>query len=708
MAQSFGTREAVPRAASAQVLDYAIPTVILLAVLVVLAPVPPALVDLMLAANLAVSVLALLGALAARTPLELSVFPTFLLGSTLVRLVLNIATTRLILSRAAVDGAGAAGQVVQAFGEFVAANNIVVGAVIFAIIAVIQFVVITAGATRTSEVAARFALDGLPGRQMAIDTEVQSGTITRDQARQMRLDLQRQADFFASMDGASRFVSGEAVASVIITCVNLIGGMAIGVIQHGMPVPRAIEVYSRLTIGDGLTSAVPSLFISVATGLLISRSSQAVDLSQELGRQFVSRPHVLVITAVFLGILSLTDLPFLPLASMAVAVAAAAWFTSRRGARLRAGAQGAGGAGAAYAAEQGAAAAARSPMADDLLVDERNVVELGRGLVGLIAGPGAMLSERSVALRSAVAADLGLVVPPIAMRDDLSLPDRCYRVTIAGDIVAEVEIPTGKLLVVPTAGEVLDEHDTQGPDGLERADGIDPLSGRRGTWLSHAQADAARRRGATVLSEADCVVRAVEAAVRRHADRLLSRDAVARLVESLRTAQPAVVDQVVPGLLTIARIHRTLQCLLRDGMPIRPFAELLEIMADHSSEATDPAQLAEIVRGSLSRSICRRARDPRGRLVTIRLESPAIDAIIGAVGRPPAQLLAEMRRAVRPVVERGAKPVIVVPGAVRLRVRDALARHLPAVAVLAAEDLADEDRVEVFASVGGSEVLRAA
>ena len=712
MAQSFGTREAVPRASSAQVLDYAIPTVILLAVLVVLAPVPPALVDLMLAANLAVSVLALLGALAARTPLELSVFPTFLLGSTLVRLVLNIATTRLILSRAAVDGAGAAGQVVQAFGEFVAANNIVVGAVIFAIIAVIQFVVITAGATRTSEVAARFALDGLPGRQMAIDTEVQSGTITRDQARQMRLDLQRQADFFASMDGASRFVSGEAVASVIITCINLIGGMAIGVIQHGMPVPRAIEIYSRLTIGDGLTSAVPSLFISVATGLLISRSSQAVDLSQELGRQFVSRPHVLVITAVFLGILSLTDLPFLPLASMAVAVAAAAWFTSRRGARLRAGAQGAGGTGAAYAAEQGAAAAARSPMADDLLIDERIVVELGRGLVGLIAGPGAMLSERSVALRSAIAADLGLVVPPIAMRDDLSLPDRCYRVTIAGDIVAEVEIPTGKLMVVPTAGEVLDEHDTQGLgpglDGLERADGIDPLSGRRGTWLSHAQADAARRRGATVLSEADCVVRAVEAAVRRHADRLLSRDAVARLVESLRAAQPAVVDQVVPGLLTIARIHRTLQCLLRDGMPIRPFAELLEIMADHSSEATDPAQLAEIVRGSLSRSICRRARDPRGRLVTIRLESPAIDAIIGAAGRPPAQLLAEMRRAVRPVIERGAKPVIVVPGAVRLRVRDALARHLPAVAVLAAEDLADEDRVEVFASVGGSEVLRAA
>ncbi|NCY03529.1 MAG: hypothetical protein EBX36_11635, partial [Planctomycetia bacterium] len=318
------------RAASARVLDYAVPVVMLLSVLVVLAPVPAAIVDLLLAANLTVSVLALLAALAARTPLELSVFPTFLLGATLVRLVLNIATTRLVLSRAAIDGAAAAGEVVQAFGEFVAANNVVVGAVIFAIIAIIQFVVITAGATRTSEVAARFALDGLPGRQMAIDQEVQSGTITREQARQARLDLQRQADFFASMDGASRFVRGEAVASVIITAVNLLGGLAIGVLQHGMPVQKAIGVYSRLTIGDGLVSAVPSLFVSVATGLLISRSSQAVDLSAELGRQFMARPHVLAITAAFLGVLSLTDLPFLPLAGMAVAVAAAAWVVGRR------------------------------------------------------------------------------------------------------------------------------------------------------------------------------------------------------------------------------------------------------------------------------------------------------------------------------------------------------------------------------------------
>jgi flagellar biosynthesis protein FlhA len=706
MAQSPATLAAVPRSASARGLDYAIPAVILLSVLVVLAPVPAAIVDLLLAANLTVSVLALLGALAARTPLELSVFPTFLLGATLVRLVLNIATTRLVLSRAAIDGAGAAGEVVQAFGEFVSANNIVVGGVIFAIIAVIQFIVITAGSTRTSEVAARFALDGLPGRQMAIDTEVQAGTITRDQARQMRLDLQRQADFFASMDGASRFVSGEAKASVIITLVNLVGGLAIGVLQHGMPLSKALDVYSRLTIGDGLTSAVPSLFISVATGLLISRSSQAVDLSQELGRQFVSRPHVLVITAVFLGVLSLTDLPFLPLAGMAVAMATLAWMIGRKKGTRDA---------VRMAAGSGTtdAASPRASVADELLADERIVVELGRSLVGLLVPPAggaatAPLSERATAVRSSVASDLGLAVPPVAMRDNLSLPDRSYRVIIAGDVVAEAELPAGKMLTIPKVGDVLDEQGGAGGIGTEDMPAVDPLTGRRGAWVGHAQAETARRRGAAVHGEADCIARAIEAAIRRHGDRLLSRDAVARLIESLRAAQPAVVEQVVPGVLTIARIHRTLQCLLRDGVPIRPLAELLEIMADHAAEASDPTQLAEIVRRPLARSICRRARDPQGRLVAVRLEEPAIDVVMGAVGRPPAQLLAELRRAVRPVVERGARPVIVVPGDVRLRVREALSRHLPDVQVLAAEEVADEDRVEIFASVGGGEVLRAA
>ena len=307
-----------------------------------------------------------------------------------------------------------------------------------------------------------------------------------------------------------------------------------------------------------------------------------------------------------------------------------------------------------------------------------------------------------------MAADLGLVVPSIAMRDNMSLSNRCYRVTIAGDVVIEAEIPAGKLLAVAAAGEVLDEQLFPEQNEAEDAPAIDPLSGRRGAWVGHALAETAARRGAAVYGDADCIARGIEAAIRRHGDRLLTRDAVARLIESLRAVQPAVVEQVVPGVLTIARIHRTLQCLLRDGVPIRPLAEVLEIMADHAAEAADPAQLAEIVRRSLARSICRRARDPRGRLVAVRLEGAAIDAIVGGSGRLPLPLIAEVRRAVRPVVDRGARPVVVVPAAVRLQVREALSRHLPDVQVLATEELADEERVEVFAYVGGGEVLRAA
>jgi flagellar biosynthesis protein FlhA len=685
MAQSLGTVVPQRRPLSAGLADFALPAVILLAVLVVIAPVPQPVVDLLLAANLTVSVLALLGALAARTPLELSVFPTFLLGATLVRLVLNIATTRLILSRAAIDGTAAAGRVVEAFGEFVAANDLVVGAVIFAIIAIVQFVVITAGATRTSEVAARFALDGLPGRQMAIDADVQAGGLTRDQARQARLDLQRQADFFATMDGASRFVRGEAVASVIITLVNIAGGLAIGMAEHGMALDRALGLYARLTIGDGLSSAVPSLLVAVATGLLISRSSHAVDLSREFGRQFTARPHVLAITGVFLALLSLTDLPFVPLAGMAGVMFVAALFAarSRRSDRTATG---------TAAAVATAAAPARA-----LFGDERVVVELGRGLVRLVAAGEGRLLEAVSALRTRLAGDLGILLPEVTLRDDLALGDRVYRITVAGQPVAEEELPAGRLLVIPQPGAA---------PAVSGADAVDWLDGRRCTWAGHAQAEAERRRGATVLDEAGCVARALEGAVRRHADRLLSREDASRLVESLRESQPALVAQVTPEPLSIARIQRTLQCLLAEGVPARPLSDLLECMADHAGEAAEPADLAELVRRRMAATICRRAVDPQGRLTAVRLAGAALDACAGQ--RPPAKLVAEIRRAVRIAVERGGSPVVLVPGAVRRQVRGALVRHLPGVTVLAEEEGADARGLEVFATVSGEEAARAA
>lgn len=702
MAQPLGTVAAFRRPVSAHIMDFAIPAAILLAVLVVLAPVPAALVDVLLAINLTISVVALLGALAARTPLDMSVFPTFLLGITLIRLVLNIATTRLILSRAAIDGTAAAGEVVEAFGEFVAANNLVVGAVIFAIISIVQLIVITAGATRTSEVAARFALDGLPGRQMAIDTEVNAGSLTREQARRMRNDLQRQADFFASMDGASRFVRGESIASMIIIVVNVVGGLAIGVVEHGMAVDKALGVYARLTIGDGLSSAVPALFISVATGLLVSRSSQAVDLSREFGRQFTAKPHVLAITGVFLALLSLSGLPFLPLAGMAAITLTAAVVIGRRSASADASSDELADDADALAGTSRRALAKPASPADDLLADDRVAIELGRGLLGLVGRNGPLL-ERVSALRTAVVADLGVVLPQVALRDDLALPDRGYRITIAGDVIGEAEIPAGRMMAIMAAGE---------PSPVAGAAAIDPLTGRTGTWVGHAQAETCRLRGATVLDDAGCVARGLEAAVRRRADRLLTRDAANRLVESLRAAQPAVVDQIVPGVLSVARIQRTLQCLLREGVPIRPLAELLELMSDHAAEAAEPWQLAEIVRRRLAGTICRRARDPQGRLTAVRLAGGAVEAVVrsarGAAARVPAKLVNDLRRATRAAIERGGQPVVLVPAASRRTIREAFARHLPDLVVLAEEETLDEDRLEVFATVGSVEGARAA
>ena len=666
-------------------LDWAVPIGILMAVMVVLAPVPAALLDILLAANLTLSVLALLGALAARTPLELSIFPTFLLGSTLVRLVLNVATTRLVLSRAAIDGADAAGEVVKAFGQFVAANDLVVGAVIFAIIAVIQFVVITAGSTRTSEVAARFTLDGLPGRQMAIDAEVQAGALTREEARAARLEIQRQADFFAAMDGASRFVRGEAVAGVIITAVNIVGGLTLGVVQHGMPLRRAIDVYSRLTIGDGLVSAVPALFVSVATGLLISRSSQTVDLPQELGRQFFSRAHVLVITAAFLVALSLTGLPKVPLLAMAAALAVGAILLARRPHEL--------------SPRVSDSPTAEAPGSPTIPVDEPIVVELGAGLLGLVAGSEAALVAAVRRMRADIGADLGMVVPQVAFRDNLSLPARGYRVTVAGDPAADGVLPEGRRLALPRAGE---------PLSLDGPEGIEPGGQRRGVWVGQALAETARKRGASVLDETACIRQALESSIRRHADKLLSREAVARLLESLRATQPSLVEQSTGDDLPLSKIHRALQLLVREGVPIRPLSEVLEILSDHAGPRAMPAQLAEEVRRERAATICRRARDMDGRLVVVRLAASALDSLLSDRVRDAGRIIAQVRRAVAPRIERGAPAVVVVPDPGRSAARDRLCRHLPMLHVLSDAETAGEEAMVVFVTVGEEEALRAA
>lgn len=690
MTTAPGTAAVTPRHTSAHLADLVIPAAMLVAMLAVVAPLPPAVIDLLLAANLTAAVIALLAAVAARTPLEMAVFPTFLLAATLVRLVLNIATTRLILTRAVIDGEGAAGEVVQAFGGFISGNSLAVGAVIFTIIAVVQLVVITAGSSRTSEVAARFTLDAMPGRQMAIDAELKAGSITSAEARTLRVDLQRQSDFFSGMDGASRFVRGEAIAGVVITLVNLIGGVAIATLQHDMPLDRAGEVFSRLTIGDGLVTAASSLLISVAMGLLISRSSHAADLSTELGRQFAGKPKVLATAAVFLAAASLTGLPFWPLMSVAALLAIVAWRQRHTPAP----------------ATSTAAATTEPPerIVTHLLGDEAVAVELGRDLLYLVAGPAPVLPPRTASLRGSLAADLGIVLPKVVFRDRMELPPRQCRVQIAGEMVYDDLLPAGRVLAIGGEGPARcdDSHAT-----------LDPLTAAHGRWIAAREVAEARSGGSMLYDTADVVMRALEAGVRRRAELLLTRDAVARLVESVRQSQPAVVDGVVPDVLPLKLVHRTLQQLVREGVPIRPLPALLEIMADHAGETIEADVLAEHVRRGLSRTICRRARDASGKLPVVRLSEATVLAFRRNQEHPETasveeqRLVAAIRRAVRPGIQRGSPPVVVVPPDLRRRVRGLVAIELPDLPVLSTDEIAGEPHVTTFATVGGEQPFAA-
>ncbi len=661
--------------------DSAIPVALLVAMVAVVMPLPPAVIDLLLAANLTAAVVALLAAVAARSPLELAVFPTFLLAATLVRLVLNIATTRLILTRAALDGDAAAGQVVEAFGGFVSGNSLAVGAVIFAIIAIVQLVVITAGSSRTSEVAARFTLDAMPGRQMAIDSELKAGSLSIDDARRLRRELQERSDFFSSMDGASRFVRGEAIAGVLITLINLAGGMAIGMLQHGMPVDKAGRIFSRLTIGDGLVTAASSLLVSIAMGLLISRSSRAVDLSREIGRQLGGKPKVLATAAVFLAALSLTGLPFLPLIAVSMVLGVVAWRQRHT-------------AGPPPLAHQ-TVDPSPEPLASHILGEESVSVSLGRDLLYLVAGPSPVLPARTAELRNQIAADLGVVLPKVIFRDSMESPPRWLQIHVAGEVLYEDTLPAGRVLAV--GGQLFpsdDEHTA-----------ADPLTHAASRWIAAREVAGARLRGCHLHDTADVVMRALEAAVRSRADHLLTRDAVARLVESVRQSQPAAVEGVVPEVLPLKLVHRTLQQLLQEGVPIRPLPTLLEIMADHAGETSSPEQHAEWVRIGMARTICRRARDPSGRLLTIRLSESVLSGLRGQFNSSPdtaidERLLSELRRAVRPGQQRGRPPVIVVPADLRRPLQAALARQLPHIQVLSLDETAGEGDVDIFATVG--------
>lgn len=642
---------AMPRPAAtgswARIQDLILPIGLVASILVILTPVPAGLLDLLLAANITVAVIMLLTTLYVRTPLEFSIFPSLLLVTTLFRLVLNVATTRLILTHAATDGETAAGQVVNAFGSFVTggdgSNNVVVGLVIFSIIVLIQFVVITKGATRISEVAARFTLDGMPGKQMAIDAELNAGVIDQHEAQRRRYEISQQADFFGAMDGASKFVRGDAIAGIVIILINIIGGLFIGIVQNGMSPGQAASLFTTLTIGDGLVTQVPAFLISLAAGMLVTRSSQASNLPSEFLRQLFSRPQALAVAGGFLGILVFTNLPRVPLLLIGAACVGMAVTLFRRETKVH----------AAQEKKQTEATRRSQQRVEDFLAVDPMELELGVGLIRL-ADPkrGGDLLDRIQRVRQSLAAEIGIILPKVRVRDNMRLEQNQYRIKIADMAVAQ---------------------------GSLDASVLDPGN----TLASH-------------LSET----------VRRHADELLTRDAVKHLLDELRQTSPAAVDELIPGVMKLGEVQRVLQTLLREQVPIRQLEPILETLGDYAPRTSDPTQLAEHVRQRLGRAICVRYRDQSGRLHVITLDPALEERIRDGVEssengleirlspRDADTICTAIESEAKKLVAMGCLPIVLVSPQIRPALKQLTIGQIPQLIVLSYSEITRDTKID--------------
>jgi flagellar biosynthesis protein FlhA len=675
-----------PRGVAGTLTGFILPVLLIASLLVVIVPVSPAVLDLLLAANLTAAVVLLLTTLFVARPSDFSAFPSLLLLTTLARLVLNIASTRLLLTRAATHGTSAAGEVINTFAKFVAQDQIAVGLVLFSIIAVIQFVVVTKGATRLSEVAARFALDGMPGRQMAVDADLNAGVISGDEARQRRAEITAQADFHAAMDGAGKFVRGDALAGILITAVNLIGGILIGVIQYKMAPQRAVEVFTLLTIGDGLVTQIPSFLIGLSAALLATRSSTQANLSQDVIGQTFGDPSVLFLAAAAAIGLAFTGLPMIPMLAMGMGCMFVGLQLQRKRQQLEV---------VNAQAVSDAARQAQSSMPttrpEDQLAIEPIELELGYKLIRLAeAANGGGLMDRIGQLRQRIAQELGILLPKVKIRDSLRLKDRSYQIKLRGVTVATGEVRPDALFAIDTGS-------TSGK--LPGADARDPVSNRAGQWIELAQAEQARELGYQVIEPAQLVISHLTEVVRSHADELLTREHVHQLLDNLRQTSPRVVDELIPELLKPSHVHQVLTNLLRERVPVRDLETILETLGDYAERTKEIAILSEYVRHALSRTICQPYRDSQGVIHAITID-PALEDVLangfeygerGLIIKLTPQVVDgvchELTRQAQKLVRAGLPTVAVCGPRVRQVLRQLTSSSLPKLAVLSLNEI---------------------
>ncbi len=694
MASGAASRTALSSPLS-RIQELILPVAIIASILVIIVPLPAALLNLLLAANITIAVIMLLTTIYVRTPLEFSVFPSLLLTTTLFRLVLNVATTRLILTQAKTEGMEAAGGMIKTFGETVASGSIVVGLIIFAIIVLIQFVVITKGATRISEVAARFALDGMPGRQMAIDADLNAGIIDEHQAQQRREEITQQADFFGAMDGASKFVRGDAIAGIIITLINIIGGLVIGtVVSPRMPLGEAAEVFTTLTIGDGLASQVPAFLISLAAGLLVTRSSREVNLPAQFLQQLFSRPQALAVAGGFLGVLIFTSLPKAPLLLIGGGCISLAVILSRQTARSKESDE---------VKQRAEAAKPREVRVEDYLAVDPIEVEIGVGLIRL-ADPkrGGDLLERIQRVRQNVAADIGIILPKVRIRDNMRLEQNRYRIKIADMAVADGSLDPATYLA-------MDSGVTTGK--IQGIPTTDPAFGTPAVWIEPGLREQAEMLGYTVVEPSSVIATHLTETVRRHADEILTRDATKHLIDELKQTSPAVVDELIPNVMKLAEVQQILQMLLREGVPIRQLGAILETLGDYAGRTKDAVLLAEYVRHRLARAICTRYRDAEGRLHVVTLD-PALEDRIrsgfehnerGMFIRMSPQAIEATCRVIVEGVEKltvaNRQPIVLVSPQIRAALKQMTTPHMPQLIVLSYNEITRDTTIDSVAMV---------
>jgi len=668
-------------------LDVLVPFGVIGIVLMIIIPLPPALLDVIIAFNITLAVVILLLTMFTTEVLQFSVFPTLLLITTLLRLGLNISSTRLVLTQAY------AGNIIEAFGEFVVGGNYVVGIIIFLIIIIIQFVVITNGAGRVSEVSARFTLDAMPGKQMSIDADLNAGAITEEQARERRTKLQDEASFYGAMDGASKFVKGDAIAGIIITIINIFGGIIIGVVMLKMPIATAATTYVRLTVGDGLVSQIPALLISTASGILVTRSGSTTNLGNQITTQLTSFPKAIALASVVLLVLAcIPGMPHLVFIILAVAMAASAYFLNKdeKDQKIMQ---------TENAEQESFETENREPEnVMNLISVEPMEIEIGYGLIPLAdEATGGDLLQRIASVRRQCALEMGIVVQPIRIKDNLQLKTNEYVVKIRGTVIIKGELMPSMLLCIDPSSEDIT---------IQGINTIEPTFGLPAVWINNDQREDAEIKGLTVVDPTTVMVTHLTETIKSHAFELLGRQETKLLIDSVKEKYNTVVEELIPDLMTIGEVQKVLQSLLKEKVAIKDMVTILESLADNARITKDTEVLTEYVRFSLGRSICNGLIDENG-IMTIITLSPEVETIVSSniqkslQGSFPAvdpdttgKILNSIKSNINTIYFHNNQPVILVSPKIRPAFRRLIEMVFPTVSVLSLNEIPNEVEIK--------------